>query len=87
MSFFLVPPFPVVLLTGAGELSNLECGCKDRRLCPEHTFSTAFVELRIPQEGRTTLFHAAEMGKEAVAEVLLDAGVDKEAKDEVWARG
>ena len=39
-----------------------------------------------PQLGCTPLFIAACQGKEAVAQVLLKAGADKEAKDQVSAR-
>ena len=38
-----------------------------------------------PQGGRTPLFAAALWGKEAVAQVLLLAGADKEATDSVRA--
>ena len=38
-----------------------------------------------PQGGRTPLFVAAVQGKEAVAQVLLLAGADKEATDPVRA--
>jgi hypothetical protein len=39
------------------------------------------------QYGRTPLFIAAQAGKEAVAQVLLEAGADTEAPGSVRARG
>ena len=39
-----------------------------------------------PQHGQTPLFVAAWEGKEAVAQVLLDAGANTEAKDKVRAK-
>ena len=39
------------------------------------------------QYGRTPLFIAAQAGKEAVAQVLLQAGADKAAKELVRAKG
>ena len=39
-----------------------------------------------PQAGRTPLFIAVCQGKEALAQVLLRAGADKEATDPVRAR-
>ena len=40
-----------------------------------------------PQKGHTPMYAAAYQGKVAVVQVLLDAGADKEATDEVKARG
>jgi len=40
-----------------------------------------------PQHGKTPLYAAAEMGKVAVAQVLLQAGADKEAEGPVRAMG
>ena len=40
-----------------------------------------------PQLGQTPLFIAAHQGKEALAQMLLRAGADKEAVDQVRARG
>jgi len=41
---------------------------------------------REPQGGRTPLWVAAQQGEEAATQVLLLAGANKEAKDEVRAK-